>query len=341
MTQATNTHHWPVFGHDWAVNHLRKSMANRRVRHGYLLIGPASVGKDTLAHAFAMALNCRHPDPEQRPCGECRSCQLIRSGNHPDIVYSENDPNTGSLKIEEIRTAMGRLALKPFEATYRIAIFRGFDRAAPRAQDALLKTLEEPPPHALLLLLAEEPENLLSTITSRSQLLHLRPIAATVVRDTLVDRFGADPEQATLLARLSGGRLGWAISALSDPTRLEQRTAALDLLEECLSQNRKGRFDMADSLARDRQALGPLLELWQTYWRDITLLCEGSRLYPTNHDRSAQLERLAAELSPDEALAALKLTGETLKNLSLNVNLRLALEVMFLSYPGLVHDCTG
>ena len=336
MTTTTPTHHWPVYGHDWAVNHLRKSLAHQRVRHGYLLIGPASVGKETLARAFAMTLNCQHPDPDQRPCGECRSCQLIASGNHPDIIYSETDANTGALKIEEIRGVMSRLALKPFEARHRIAILRDFDHAAPRAQDALLKTLEEPSAHAMLLLLAEEPESLLATITSRAQSLHLRPIPATVVRDVLVERFGADSERATLLARLSGGRLGWAIQALGDESRLEQRTSALDLLEECLKMNRKGRFDLADELARDKQALAPLLELWQTYWRDVTLLCEGSRLYPTNYDRSTQLERLAAELTPSEALSALRLTGETLKNLSLNINLRLALEVMFLSYPGIV-----
>jgi DNA polymerase-3 subunit delta' len=335
MITTMLTHHWPVYGHDWAVNHLRKSMANRRVRHGYLIVGPASVGKETLARAFAMALNCQHPDPARHPCGECRSCQLIASGNHPDMIYSETDPSTGALKIEEIRSVMSRLALKPFEAHHRIAIFRDFDHAAPRAQDALLKTLEEPSPHALLLLLAEEPESLLATITSRAQILHLRPIPATVVRDVLVGQFGADSEQATLLARLSGGRLGWAIDALRDESRLEQRTEALNLLEEGLKLNRKGRFDLADELARDKQALGPLLELWLTYWRDVSLLCEGSRLFPTNYDRSAQLERLAADLTPDEALSALKLTGETLKNLSLNINTRLALEVMFLSYPGL------
>src|SRR5690606_10324696 len=131
-----------------------------------------------------------------------RSCQLIKSGNHPDIVYSETDPNTGALKIEEIRNVMNRLALKPFESHYRIAIFRDFDHAAPRAQDALLKTLEEPAPHALLLLEAEEPENLLATITSRAQTLHLRPIPAITVRDVLMERFGAEEEHATLLARL-------------------------------------------------------------------------------------------------------------------------------------------
>lgn len=335
IEERTLTHHWPVYGHDWAVQHLRKSMANQRVRHGYLLVGPEAVGKETLARAFAMALNCEAPDFDSRPCGVCRSCTLIMSGNHPDMVYSETDPNTGVLRIEELRSVMNRLALKPFEGHFRIAILRDFDRAQPRAQDALLKTLEEPPPHALLILLAQSFEALLPTITSRAQRLHLRPIPATVVRDVLTEHYGAEPEQATLLARLSGGRLGWAISALSDPTRLEQRGQALDLLEECLEFNRARRFVLAEELAKDKQTLGALLELWQSYWRDLVLLCEGSRLAPANHDRAGRLERLASLMEPDAALAALRATGDMLGLLSLNTNVRLALEVMFLSYPGL------
>jgi DNA polymerase-3 subunit delta' len=310
-------------------------MANARIRHAYLIAGPESVGKETLARAFAMALNCQHPDPARHPCGECRSCSLILSGNHPDILYSELDPTTGALKIEEIRGITQRIALKPFEARYRVAILRDFDHAAPRAQDALLKTLEEPPPYALLILLAEAAEALLPTINSRSQVLPLRPIPATTVRDVLVEEYGADAEQATLLARLSGGRLGWAISALREPSMLEQRTEALDLLESLIGMNRAKRFDAAEDLAKDKTALQTLLELWQTYWRDLVLLCEGSRLTPMNYDRAERLERLAAMLSPREAIDALEATGELLRLLNLNINTRLALEVTLLSYPGL------
>ena len=338
MIEQTFAHHWPVYGHDWAVTHLIKSIANRRVRHAYLILGAESVGKETLARALVMALNCQHPDASIRPCGECRPCTLIANGNHPDVMYSELDPNTGALKIEEIRSVMQRLALKPFEARQRVAIFRDFDHAQPRAQDALLKTLEEPSPHAMLILLAQSPEALLPTITSRSQRLHLRPIPATTVRDVLINTYGADEERATLLARLSGGRLGWAISALQDPARLDQRAEALDMLESILGMNRAGRFDMAEGLAKDKVGLGALLELWQTYWRDVVLLCEGSRLFPANHDRAERLEQLANRVQPDEALAALRATGETLQQLQYNLNTRLALEVMLLHYPGLARS---
>jgi DNA polymerase III subunit delta' len=337
MMSDTLTHAWPVYGHDWAVAHLRKGMAHGRIRHAYLVVGPQSVGKSTLAHALAQALNCTEPDENQRPCGRCRSCMLIASGNHPDILYSELDASTGALKIEEIRSVTSRIALKPYEARYRVAIFGDFDHAQPRAQDALLKTLEEPPPNAVLILLAPTTETLLSTITSRSQVISLRPVAIDSLRDILIQHRGAAPEQADLLARLSGGRIGWAIRALEDPALLEQRQEALDLLEQAISHNRAGRFALAEDLSKDKLSMAPLLELWQTYWRDVLLLCEDNSRSPANMDREESLRQLASTISSDEAFTALHATREMLHNLSYNLNLRLALEVMFLDYPGLSH----
>jgi len=338
MIAYAPTHHWPVFGHDWAVNQLRKSLANERVRHAYLIVGTASIGKNTLAHAFASALNCTHPDAAVRPCGECRSCKLIVSGSHPDMLYSELDSGTGALKIEAIRNVMRGIAMKPFEARYRIAIFQDFDHAQPRAQDALLKTLEEPPSNALLILLAPSIESLLSTITSRSQVLALRPIALHTVRDILQNHYGAEAERAELLARLSGGRLGWAIQALQDDSLLGQRDGAFKLLEDCLKLPRAGRFEIAEALSKDKLALAPLLELWQTYWRDLLLLREGSRIPPANSDRMIPLQQHAIYFSADDTVRALKATRRLQDQLQYNINLRLALEVMFLDYPGLKRE---
>lgn len=310
-------------------------MANGRIRHAYLIAGTESVGKETLARAFAQTLNCTHPDEAARPCGECRSCQKIASGNHPDVIYSELDAATGALRIEEVRNVMSRLALKPYEARYRVAIFRDFDHARPQTQDALLKTLEEPPPHAVLILLAPATDTLLPTIISRSQVITLRTVPVEDIRDMLVTRRGAERRQADLLARLSSGRIGWAIRALEDESLLEQREQALSLLEHILTLNRAGRFELAEDLGKDKLALTPLLELWQTYWRDLLLITQATPLTPANKDHYESLERLAATLSPDEALAALQATRTLLNNLSLNLNARLALEVLFLDYPGL------
>ncbi len=325
---------WPVYGHEWAVERLKLALAHGRVRHAYLIVGPESVGKETLAQAFAMALNCTAEG--ERPCGICRSCKLIASHNHPDILYSELDAVTGALKIEEIRQVMQRLALKPYDARYRIAIFRDFDHARPQAQDALLKTLEEPAPQSMLILLAPSVESLLPTIISRSQVITLRSVALEAVQTALVEHYQAEPARADLLARLSGGRLGWAIRALHDPSMLEQRETALGLLDQVIGMTRGQRFEVAESLSKDKLALYPLLELWQTYWRDVLLLTQQPEREPVNRDRAAALGTLARGLTGDEALLALKATRQTLNNLALNMNLRLALEVMFLDYPGLV-----
>jgi DNA polymerase III subunit delta' len=329
-------HNWPVYGHDWAVDYLRKGMRNDRIRHAYLISGTPSIGKTTLAHAFAMALNCEDDDIEARPCGVCRSCKTLYSGNHPDMLYTETDAGTGHLKIEEVRSLTSRIAMKPYQARYRIAILSDFDHAQPRTQDALLKTLEEPPPQAVLIVMASSLESILPTITSRSQVIHLRPVAADAVRDFLMTNYEVEEEHATLLSRFSGGRIGWAIEAAENPDILQQREEALDLLEEVVATNRAGRFDLANGLGKDKQALAQLLELWLTYWRDVLLATEGSPVKPCNTDRQISIEQMTYSVGAQEALTALRATQTTIKNLSYNVNARLTLEVMFLDYPGLV-----
>ncbi len=333
------THNWPVWGHDWAVEFLRTSMAHGRNRHAYLITGTRSIGKNQLAHAFAMALNCTHEDPAQHPCGECRSCRLIYSGNHPDMLYSETDEKTGQLKIDTIRDVMRLLALKPFDSRYRVAIFDNFDAAQPRAQDALLKTLEEPAPHAVLILLAQSTERVMSTITSRCQIVPLRPVPQETVHDFLM-MHGAEEDRATLLARLSNGRIGWALNALRDEVVMQEREDMLSMLEDIISSNRTGRFAIAedmDKLARkDKMAVSNLLETWQTYWRDVLLLTEGSLVKPCNSDRHVQIQQIAQRIQPADALRALKATRTTLnETLKTNASVRLALEVLFLDYPGL------
>lgn len=327
---------WPIYGHDWAVEFLRRSIANRRHRHAYLITGPGNIGKRLFAHAFAMALNCRDEDENARPCGVCRSCRLVMSGNHPDLVYTDTDENSGQLKIDTIREAGRMLALKPFDSRYRIAIMDDFHRAQPRAQDALLKTLEEPPPLAVLLLIAESTEGVMPTIISRCQHIPLRPISQAEVEQALLNE-GAEAEQADLIARLSGGRIGWALAALHNPEVMERRQELLSRLEEALQGDRRTRFAIADDLGGvDKPTLREMLETWQTYWRDLLLLVNNSPVKPCNTDRLPQMQRMATRMHPDDALRALQATRKLLyETLETNANTRLALEVLFLSYPGL------
>lgn len=328
-------HNWPVYGHDWVVDFLIKGMRHQRTRHAYLFVGTPGIGKQRLAESFALALNCERESLDERPCLECRSCKRIISGSHIDLLYTATDEKSGQLKIDAVRSVANQLSLKPFEGRYRVAIMNDFQNARGQAQDALLKTLEEPPPYAVLLLLATSLEPVLSTITSRSQVLYLRPVPAATVRETLVNHYDVDPEQAQLLARFSGGRIGWAIKAAQNPDVLSEREQALALLDEVIAMNRRGRFDLAGEMAKNKLALIPLLELWQTYWRDVLLHTQNAPVPLANIDREVNIQQMAYTVNTDSAFAALRATQELRDRLQFNVNTRLALENMLLVYPGL------
>ena len=334
---ALPPHNWPVYGHDWAVDRLRRAIINDRLRHAYLFVGIDAIGKRTLAYSLAMALNAPHPNAPANIDTEANTARRIKSGNHPDIVLSQLDEKTGAFKIEAVREVTTKLALRPYEARFRVAILDEFQNARPQAQDALLKTLEEPAETALLVVLARSTDGILSTITSRCQTLSLRPLPVAEVRRILEQHYEVDPPDADLIARVSSGRVGWAIDAAHpDSPALKQREMALDMLEEVLGHNRAGRFGIADGLGRDKPALFPLLELWMTYWRDVLLVASGTNLPLTNIDREAVVRDVGAALTTEEAAAALNVTRETLTMLQrTNTNPRLAVEVMFLDWPGL------
>jgi DNA polymerase-3 subunit delta' len=320
--------HWPVIGHEWAVDQLDRALRHGRMRHAYLFTGPAQIGKMTLARAFAAALNCTGDQP---PCGHCRACTLIAKDAHPDVTIVESDG--GTLKIDQIRALQQMLALRPYEARYRVAILRRFHEARPTAQDALLKTLEEPSPNTVLILTANAADGLLPTIISRCQPLHLRPLPVETVRAALEQGWDAPPETAQTLAQISGGRIGWAIRALHNPDELDQRSATLDLLETLLSGNRRARFALIDRLSLDKPALIDMLDVWQGYWRDTLLIASGSRAPVTNYDHLDAITQLAQQIGTDTAQQALEATRRTLSYLDKNTNTRLALEVLTLDYP--------
>ncbi len=266
-TQEQTPHNWHVAGHDWAVDFLRNGLLNRRTRHAYLITGTRSVGKMTLARNFAMALNCQHENMSLRPCFQCKSCKGTLSGNNPDLIYSQVE-DSGRLKIDEVRRITRLLALRPYASRYRVAIFDDFDMASPQSQDALLKTLEEPASYAVLILLAQSTDRILSTITSRSQIVPLRPVSLEVITQELMLQ-GASEDRADLIARLSSGRMGWALEALADEDVLAFRADMLDMLRDIIASNRVERLKISDQLSRkmgrDKPLLRYVLEIWQTY----------------------------------------------------------------------------
>lgn len=323
-----STARWPVVGHDWAVSLLLRAVEGGHVAHAYVITGPEHIGKSTLARTLAQALNCAGP---QAPCGDCRACKLIAAGKHPDLRLIAPEGNT--LKIDQVRALQHDLALAPVEGRFRVAILEGMDKATAEASNALLKTLEEPPPHVVLILIAPEAESLLPTIVSRCQLVALRPLSVEAVHAALVERWGVEKARAESLAHLSGGRLGWAVTAAQDESVLARRAQLLDDLMRLTGRGRVERFAYAEEMAADSIAAQEILELWQTWWRDVMLLAAGSDAALTNSNQLDALRSHAAQFGVEGARAAAASLGRALWQLDHNANVRLALEVLMLDLP--------
>jgi DNA polymerase-3 subunit delta' len=334
---------WPVIGHEWAVGLLEHAITGGHLHHAYLFSGPSQVGKTTVALAFAQALSCE--TGAGYPCGECRTCQRIAQGRYPDVQTITAGKST--IQIEQIRALQTDAALSPLEGRYRIFIIPEIERASLPAANALLKTLEEPPPQVVLLLTSTRRDLVLPTVLSRCQIIALRPLPSEQIRATLETRWEADAERAALLARLSSGRLGWAVLAHSNPGLWLARAKAFDDLLSLTTANHFDRLAFAETLsklplgadarAQKEGAAGHTLETtlghWVSWWRDIWLIQHGLAKAVINVDRRLQLAQQADLFKTDQVEGALTDLLDTLRRLRANVNVRLALDVLTLRMP--------
>jgi DNA polymerase-3 subunit delta' len=319
---------WQVVGHKWAVDLLNRALASGRVAHAYLLTGPPQIGKRSLALNFAQALNCLD---EEKPCGQCLACRKIAHGSHPDVQLIEGEK--GTLKIDQMRTLRHEAALSPLEGRWKVYIIRQMEQATAEAANCLLKTLEEPPAHVILLLTASQADALLPTIVSRCQVLNLRPLANETVQRALQEQWGVDAERARLLARLSGGRLGWAVAASQNDTILARREKHLDEMMELMGQGRVERLEYAQQLSRNPEAAPELLHLWLNWWRDLLLAASESSAGIINIDREDALRDQAQRYSLGQVRDFVEALRAAAWQLERNANTRLTLEVLMLSLP--------
>lgn len=328
---------WQVKGQDRAIAELEKSLREGRYAHAYLLVGPPHIGKGTLALNIAQALNCL--SPTNAPCGQCVQCSHIEAGRHADVVTirPNREGNKKGIGIGEVREIQHQASLKPYEGKHRVFIFDGAEHMSEDAANALLKTLEEPPPQVLLTLLASNEEALLPTILSRCRRVELRPMPMKEIAKELMESHSLINEEAEKLARLAIGCLGWAISAARDPSILEDRDAELQRIAELCAAPLEDRFAYASELAsasyKNRDAAVEALNLWLQWWRDVLMIKEGLWDFVYNVDMTNTLQQLAEGLTKSQAAQQVKATLQTMAALEQNANPRLALEVLMLGVP--------
>lgn len=328
---------WDIFGHDGAVALLKEHTKPEKLRHAYLITGPQGVGRRSLALGFIKALNCQNPVEQGEPCGVCSTCQQIGRQAFPDLTVITAEEGHKDIRIEQIRVLQHTLMLAPYQARYRVALILDFQRVTASASNALLKTLEEPPPKAVLILTADAQESLLPTIASRCEVLRLRPMRVADAGQILVEKKGLNPTDARLLAHITSGRLGAAMRLYNDPQALVFRGQLLDDLAELLPANRRERFAYLDGQFKHsragRDALFEIISVWLTFWRDVFICTAWAELPLVNIDREPFIRRVAGKVDMQTAQRVMTSLEEGLEQLDVYVNVRLLAENLLLLWP--------
>ncbi|MCI6042183.1 DNA polymerase III subunit delta' [bacterium] len=319
-----------IVGHEEVIQHLQNAIRLGKVSHAYILSGEKGSGKKLLANTFAMALQCEKKGVD--PCQECRSCKKAMSRNHPDIIYTTHEkPN--SIGIEDIRTQLIEdVMIKPYCSSYKIYIIDEAEKLTLQAQNALLKTIEEPPAYAVILLLTSNMETFLPTITSRCVKLNLRPVQESMVKDYLMEKMHLPDYQAQMDAAFSQGNIGKARQmAESDEFNL-MTEQALRILKKSNELELYEMVEMIKELSAEKQNIDEYLDLFAMWFRDVLFFKATKEVDGLMFkDQLNYIKERAKKSSYEGIEKIIDAIGTAKERLHANVNFDLVMELLFLT----------
>ncbi|MBQ6386943.1 MAG: DNA polymerase III subunit delta' [Lachnospiraceae bacterium] len=317
-----------IIGHRNVIRHLTDAMQSGRISHAYLFTGEDGSGKRMMADAFAMALVCRDKS-RPAPCLICPSCRKAADHNHPDILYVMHEkPNL--LSVDEIRTqVVNTVEIRPYESEYKIYIIADAEKMNPQAQNALLKTIEEPPSYAVIILLTSRPEALLPTIHSRCVTLPLLPVPDREVDEYLRREVHLPDYEARMLTAFAQGNIGKAVLAATDGAFAERRERTLQLIRNLPKMDSAAIGEIVRQWKEDREHTADRLDLIQMWFRDV--LCYKATYEIDQLIFSGEISAIRAQASGTsyEGLSEiLSAVDRCRMRLAANVNFELAAELL-------------
>ena len=319
-----------ILGHEEIIGHLQNAIQLNKISHAYIFDGEEGAGKKLLAQTFAQTLQCEKQGTS--PCGSCRSCKQAGTGNQPDIIHVEHR-NAGSIGVEDIREQLcGDIQIRPYSSPYKIYLIDEAEKMTIQAQNALLKTIEEPPSYGVILLLTTNSESFLPTILSRCVTLKLRPVKDSLIRQYLMEQLRIPDYQAELCTAFARGNVGRArMLALSEHFG-ELKDHAVHLVRHMGDMELWEITEAIRKVADYKADINDYLDLLVLWYRDVLLFkatrqVDGLVFSEEINHISFQASRISYE-GLEQIIEALEKAKVRLKA---NVNFELTMELLLLT----------
>ena len=259
-----------VVGHEDIISRFRSSIESGKVSHAYIISGEEGSGRSSLAFCYAKALQCEQGGTDS--CDNCPSCHQMDSGNHPDVIYVTH-AKPGSISVDEIRDqVVNTMDIKPYSSKYKIYIIKDSDKMNEPAQNALLKTIEEPPEYGIIILIADNPDKLLPTIRSRCIEINTKPVREKDIRDYLVNNCGISPDRADFSIEYAQGNLGKAVNLATNVDYQRLINSVIDLETNIYEMEMEEIVSYLKEAEHYKMSIEEYLDLMMMWYRDILVL---------------------------------------------------------------------
>lgn len=317
-----------ILGHDSIKQHFQKAIGLHKVSHAYILAGEAGMGRKSLAHAFALTLLCEKGGSQ--PCMNCHACKQVLSGNHPDLIHVTHE-KPGSIGVDDIREQINdTIMIRPYSSYYKVYIVDDAEKMTIQAQNALLKTIEEPPSYAVIILLTINEDLFLPTILSRCVQLKLKPLKDSVIQAYLKETMGIPEREAQLYAAFARGNLGKAIKLSDSEEFKDMYKRLLSMLRNIKNMDISQLLDYSKKL-KEEMDIYECLDFMQVWYRDALMfkVTNDANLLIFK-DEYSTISDMSRHIGYDGFENILQAIEKARIRLQANVNMELAMELMFL-----------
>ena len=316
-----------VLGHKSTIENLQNAIKKGQVSHSYLFEGEESIGKRMVALSFAKTLLCKKQGLQ--PCNNCNSCLKFDNFNHPDFELIE--PEKDKIKRDEIKNIIDNINIAPLESPRRIFIIDNSDKIGVEGQNALLKTLEEPPSYINIVLITSNINKLIPTILSRCERIKFYPVETKKIGEFLVSKYDKTIEEASFISHFTKGSVGRAITLSETPEFFEMREEVLNIIDSIIKGDKFKAFSSMDFFLNNKEDYEEILDIIIYWFRDLILYKElGNTELLVNKDKTSLLSSQSF-LKEGQINDIINRIMDTKKDIRGNVNYQLAMETMLLS----------